>query len=923
MKALIAKIAESARRQLVLPPLSRPAEELARYRRFLKVECHRVKILHRGGGEGLLVCRLRSAVYDELLRHLWEAIEQTNPARGIPLRVALVAYGGYGRAEQCPHSDLDLMFLHDGSATPGSPAEKLLADRTSALLYPLWDLGLKVGHAVRTVSECIQVANSDMQAKTALLDTRLLCGDAALHEEMRERYDRECVRGSEDQYIAQRLADQTSRHTKHGNSPAMQEPNLKNGCGGLRDFQNVLWMAYFKHRARSLADLEKKEFIARAERRQLEAAYDFLLRTRNELHYTANRPVDALAANVKPPVATGLGYTDRSPIRRVEAFMRDLYTHTRNCYVITQTLEQRLALLPNPADGRRRAAVGGRKRTESPVFDGFRIADGQITIAAKNVFREEPNRLLRVFRHAQQRGLRLHPDLAQVVRQQMNLVDKSFLTDPRNHATFLEILNKAGNVAPSLRAMHDVGLLGKFVPEFGRLTNLVQHEFYHQYAVDEHTLNCIAQLDRVWDAPSRPHSSYTELLRDVEHPWVLYFALLLHDAGKADNSGRHEIVGGLLVEKAARRMKLDAANTRLIRQVVELHLAMVKASQRRDLEDPEVIAEFTKLVENETTLDLLTLHTFADSMGTSDTLWNGFKDSLLWQLYHKSHALLRGDTEMAKAAQKRLEILRESVRRLLPKDFDAEEIDAHFAGLPPRYFALHGAREIATDVGLIHQFMQLQIEEGDRALEPVIRWHLDTDRGYASVRICTWDRAGLFSKVAGALTAAGLNIFSAQIFTRTDGIVLDTFSVTAARTGTLPEASARQLFQRTILSVLVDGTDVGKAIAKASQNSPLWQAAGGERMPTKIRFDNRTLPKSTIIDVEAEDRVGLLHAFSVALAELGLDLILAKVVTEKGAAIDSFYVTEPRPGQPEPGKVEDPARQQQIIQRLKIAAGDV
>ena len=284
--------------------------------------------------------------------------------------------------------------------------------------------------------------------------------------------------------------------------------------------------------------------------------------------------------------------------------------------------------------------------------------------------------------------------------------------------------------------------------------------------------------------------------------------------------------------------------------------------------------------------------------------------------------MLRGDTEIAKAEQKRREILQEKVRRLLPKDFDPEEVEAHFTGLPPRYFALHSTREIATDIGLIHQFMQLQILEGDRALEPVIRWHLDTDRGYASVRICTWDRSGLFSKVAGALTAAGLNIFSAQIFTRDDGIVLDTFFVTAARTGTLPEVSARQVFQKTILSVLVDGADVGKAIARASQNSPLWQAAGGERMPTKIRFDNRTLPESTIIDVEAEDRVGLLHAFSVALAELGLDLILAKVVTEKGAAIDSFYVTERRPGQEDPGKVEDPARQQEIIHRLKIAAGD-
>ena len=700
----------------------------------------------------------------------------------------------------------------------------------------------------------------------------------------------------------------------------MQEPNLKSGCGGLRDFQNILWMAYFKHRTRTLTDLEKKEFIAPTERRQLEAAYDFLLRTRNELHYTAGRPVDVLTANVKPAVATGLGYAIRSPVPRVEAFMRDLYTHTRNCYVITRTLEQRLALLPNPATGRRRGGIKRRHPAQTPSFDGFRVLDNQLTFVTKNVFQEEPNRLLRAFLHAQQRGLKLHPDLAQLLRQQVSLVDRRFLADTGNHATFLEILNQAGNVAPSLFAMHEVGLLGKFVPEFGRLTNLVQHEFYHQYAVDEHTLNCITQLDRVWDVPTRPHSSYTELLRNVECPWVLYFALLLHDAGKADKTGKHEVVGGELVERAGKRLKLDPANTALIRRVVELHLEMVKTSQRRDLEDPEVIAGFSQLVKNEATLDLLTLHTFADSLGTSDSLWNGFKDSLLWQLYHKSSALLRGDTEIAKAERKQREILRENVRRLLPKDFDPEEIEAHFTVLPARYFALHTAREIATDIRLIHQFLQLQILENNRSLEPVIRWHIDMDRGYAVVRICTWDRAGLFSKVAGALTAAGLNIFSAQIFTRADGIVLDNFSITAARTGTVPEASARENFQRTILSVLVDGADVGKAIARTAQHGPLWQAAGGERMATRIRFDNRTPAKCSIIDVEAEDRVGLLHALSVALAELGLDLILAKVVTEKGAAIDSFYVREWRPGQKEPGKVEDPIRQQQIIARLQAAA---
>jgi len=897
MKSLIAKIEESARKQLVLPPLSKPAEELPRYKRFLKVETHRLQILHRGGAGGIEVCQARSTVLDVLIRHLWEEIQRVYPAQGKAPKIALVAFGGYGREELNPFSDIDLMFLHEAQLESGGPAFKVLGEWTSSLLYTLWDIGLKVGHAVRTVDDCVAVANGDMQAKTALIEARLITGDAALHGLLQKAVVRQCVRGHEDEYIQQRLADQAARRNRYGNSPAMQEPNVKNGVGGLRDFQNLLWMAFFKHGTRSLMDLQRSEFLGASERKQMEAAYDYLLRVRNELHYTAGRAVDTLTPALKPSVATGLGFTERSPRTRTEAFMREYYTHTRNLYITTRTLEQRLALVPSPTRaygkvrGTRVAAKGGGAKSEE--FDGFVLRDGQLHLADRSTLRQDRGRILRAFLEAQKRGIQIHPDLAQQLRQQVSMVDRPFIADVHHQATFLEILNQRGNVAPYVRAMHEVGLLGRFLPEFDKLTNLVQHEFYHQYAVDEHTLTCVAKLDQVWDAEKPPFSNYVELFHRVERPYVLYLALLLHDCGKAIPGGRHEIIGAELAKKASKRFRFDERTTKTLSLIIEHHLTMVQVSQRRDLDDPTVIQTFAGQMETQENLDLLSLHTFADSMGTSDTLWNGFKDSLLWQLHRKAAEALKGGTEFIRAEKRQRDILRTQVRGLLPRTFAEDELGAHFDGLPARYFLIHDAREIARDLTLVHQFIHLQLTEEERALEPAILWQEEKDRGCALVHFCTWDRTGLFAKLTGALAAAGLNILSAQIFTRTDGVVLDSFHVTDARTGAAPEAAVRDRLEKLIRDVLARGVDIGPAVARAAANArPLYQALAGECLVPSTRFDASGAPGPTIVDIEAEDRAGLLYALSSTFNELGLNVVLAKVVTEKGAAIDTFYVTE-------------------------------
>ncbi len=926
MQDLLKKIEAAAIARLSFSPEAAVPEKLARYKNFLKVEAHRLKLLHRAGAGGQRVCQGRAAILDALLQHLWTSAREKlsgETKKELPA-IALVAIGGFGRAELNPHSDIDFMFLHEGQVAAGKPLP-FLAKLIDGVLYPLWDIGLKIGYSVRDLNDCVKVANTDMQSKTSMIESRLIVGDKSLFEKFQKAVISKCVLGFEDKYIAMRLEDQASRRTKHGNSACMQEPNIKNGCGGLRDFQNLLWMAFFKYRTRSLTELQAREFVSAAERKQLEAAYDFLLRVRTELHYHTNRPQDVLGKNLQPAVALNLGYGERSPSRRIEEFMRDLYVHMRNIYLITRTLEQRMALHSPEQTGRiarLRRLLGGKKPRSMPEpVDGFLFVDDEIRAAGNRIFRDSPRRLMRVFLHAQQRHLRLHPDLAQLIRNQLSLVNREFLNDEHVRQTFLTILERRGEVSPVLRAMHEVNFLGKYIPEFGKLTCLVQHEFYHQYAADEHTLVCLEQLDRIWEAKEPPFKNYAPVFQSLERPGLLYLALLLHDVGKAakHEQGKHALASAVMSTRAARRLQLEPSAADTLKFLVENHLLMATLSQRRDLDDPAVIRQFARQVGTPEKLNLLTLLTFADSQGTSDKLWSGFKDSLLWQLHSRGLTMLTGGTEFRRASQKARDELRDAVRELASARISDEELAAHFSQLPDRYYEIYTPKQILDDVELAHRFMHRLVMENQRALAPVTAWIDERDRGYSLVKICTWDRAGLFGKIAGSLSAAGLNIMGAQIFTRADGIVLDTFFVNDGRTGNLAAREQREKFSSLLESVLTgEAVNLHKLIAQQPSLRPAYSAYLGERMDTKIRFDNTSSEDRTLIEIETEDRLGLLHAISQTFAEQRLDIFAARIVTERGAAMDNFYVREIDGAQ-----IKQPARQAAVELALRAAIGNL
>ncbi|MCP5516249.1 MAG: [protein-PII] uridylyltransferase [Verrucomicrobiales bacterium] len=912
MSKLVEQIRADATTRLPLPPNRHPNDEQARFQKFLKLETHRLKLAHRDGGQGREICEARAVMLDLVLQHLLQACERldryTRELQAGPY--AVVAIGGYGRAELNPHSDVDVMFLHTlPKARESSPLPFLeLMSRTMVM----FDLFPKVGYSVRNLDDCVRVANTDMKSKTSLIEARLIHGDAALFTKFGKVVRNKCVKGHENAYIEARIADQDERRARYGNSASLQEPNVKNGCGGLRDYQNLIWMAYFRRGCRSLAELREQELISESEHAQLSTAYDFLLRVRNELHYHHDRAVDVLARNAQPAVARNLGYTARSLARRVSTFMSDYYRHARHIHLITRTIEQRLAFLPQPKRlPTIKQFLHERRKNAMYVVDGFKFVRGEVHPAAPNVFEQDPTRLLRVFRHGQQRGCVLGPDAAQLVRNSRHLLRPEFRADPRVQDTFLEILRHRGNVAPALRAMHEVGVLGALLPAFGRLTGLVQHEFFHIYTADEHTLVCVEMLDQLQDSTDPTLRCYVDLFQEIERPELLYLALLLHDVGKGRRTADHAASGSRMAVAAARRLGLDAAAVDIIRFLVGHHLAMVHTGLKRDLDDPDEIEQFARLVENTERLKLLTLLTVADTRGTSTTLWNGFKNTMLSKLYTRTAGHLAGKSVAERADQNQRNRLARTVREQLDGRLDSEEIEAHFAGLPARYCVARSAREVIADLELMHEFMAAQLTPETAALEPVMAWHDLPDQGYTQLKVCTWDHQGAFSQIAGALTAAGLTILRAEVFTREEGVLIDTFLVLDGETGQLVRTEDRSRCERLLRELLVQR---GDPLARVRRGRKTREPAGTEAIPTQIWFDNDTVPDRTVIEVEAEDRLGLLYSISHELAAAGLDITVAKIATEKGAASDTFYVRRA-----DGGRLEAPEAQRELAAHLKRA----
>src|SRR5256886_7488774 len=768
------KVLAHAESRLAATGTRRPTEVLPLYKKFLKVEEHRLRLKHQAGVGGREICVRRAELVDILLRYVFDAAAATVRGNGeTKVPVALIALGGYGRGELNPFSDVDVMVLHHHGVAKISPH---LQEMANQVLYLLWDSGLKVGHSTRSIKEAITEANRDMRTKTAMLESRFLAGDSELAQEFRKQFRSKCVDGHEQEYVAMRMQDQVSRHKKYGDSVYLQEPNLKSGCGGLRDYQNLLWITYFKEGSLSTNQLVGKDWLSESDQRRIERAYDFLLRLRTDLHYATGRATDMLHMNLQEQIASRLGYSPRKGQLRSEALMRDCYHHTRNILRVTERITEQF--VSGHVTSKTRALFSFLPLTrahKTPVGDSFYVRNKQLYPARRDIFRSDPEQMMRAFELAQRRDLDLSPELEDLLSRSLRHVTRTYQYARGPRVIFTSILSQKGRVGRVLRMMHRADFLGRYIPEFGQLTCLVQHEFLHRYTADEHTLVCIDKLDALaaTDDPKLVH--YRKLFEQLTDPLVLYLALLLHDSGKA--VGRpHSEASALFAQRVAARLQLSSEQRKSLILLVDHHLTMSKMAQQRNLDDPTPVMEFAQIIKEQKNLDALMLLTLADGQGTSADTWSDWKESLVWQLFHESSRYLADRKSYYEQTRIARESLRASVAENLSPDY-AEEIESHFEYMPDHYFRATGVPELIEHAKLFRSFLERVSRVKEFRLAATVKWKIVPEHGHTVMTFCTWDRERLLAKIAGSFSVVPLNILSADVFPRGDNAALGVFRV--------------------------------------------------------------------------------------------------------------------------------------------------
>ena len=889
----------------------RPTEVLPLYKKFLKVEEHRLRLKHQAGGGGREICARRSELIDILLQYVFcaaAAAARENGGAEVPL--ALVALGGYGRGELNPFSDIDVMLLHRQRDEISPNLEEMV----NQVLYLLWDSGFKVGHATRSIKEAIAQANRDMRTKTAMLESRFLAGDRELAQEFRAQFRSKCVDGREREYVEMRMQDQLARHKKFGDSVYLQEPNLKNGCGGLRDYQNLLWINYFKEGSLSMNQLVGKDWLSESDQRRIERAYDFLLRLRTDLHYATGRATDILHINLQEQIAKRLHYFPRNGQLRSETLMRDYYGHARNILRVTERITEQF--VRGYVTSKTRALfsflplIGSDK---TPIGDSFFVQNKQLYPARRDLFRTEPEQMMRAFQLAQERRLDLSPELADLVSRSLGLVTRTYQYARGPREIFKAILSQKGRVGRILRMMHRVDFLGRYIPEFGQLTCLVQHEFLHRYTADEHTLVCIDKLDALAETNEPKLIAYRKIFEQLEDPLVLYLALLLHDSGKAVGARPHSEASALFAQRVAARLQLSSEQRKSLILLVDHHLTLSKTAQQRNVDDPATVTEFGRIVKHQRNLNKLMLLTLADGQGTSPEAWSDWKESLVWELFHETSRYLADQKSYYDQTKIERESLQSAVSESLSPDY-AEEIEAHFEFMPDHYFRATDVPEIVEHLKLFRSFLENVSHSGDSPLAAATKWKIVPEQGHSVVTFCTWERERLLAKIAGSFSVVPLNILSADVFPRGDNVVLSIFRVcdTNARPATDPRDL--QLVEETLRQALEDESfDFLPLIEKARRQSRRLGPA--IEFPTRIAIDNKTHPSYTLIEIQAPDRLGLLYDVLSSLDRENVLIPLSRINTQAGAAIDTLYVVDGA----NHAKISDSQRVRVIQQHLRTA----
>ena len=839
----------------------------------------------RGRLDGIETARLIAAVHDGTIQGLWKFASKhivvAEDSKALET-VSLCAVGGYGRGEMAPESDVDLLFL-TRSKTVSDYAKEL----TEYILYMLWDLGLKVGHATRTAEQCLALAKEDQTILTSLLDVRHLAGDESLSENLYRKFRKMISRGKGRAYISEKLAERDERHTREGNSRYVIEPNIKEGKGGLRDLHVLYWITSYLDKGGQIIDPQRGLdytklglFDENAAMRFRRAA-DFLWRTRHHLHWTAGRPTEQLSFDMQVRLAPKMGHAVPEAEVGVERFMREYFLNAREVGALTRIacakLEAENAIrLPKSLD---KFLPGSRRNLKN---EDFIIDHGRLNFANPMTIREKPAQILQLFETAGRRNIDIHPDAFREIDFRRNLIDRDFRLDPEHSDIFQKTLLGAKAPYATLKTMNEAGVLGRYLSEFGGIVSRTQFNMHHAYTVDEHTLRLVDHYDdlakgRLEDIIPIATKVASEFTKDQRLTMML--ACLLHDTGKG--KGDQCIEGAQLAHKACNRLGISQDITEDVAWLVRRHLDMSETAQRRDISDPETIEGFAKLMGSKRRLDLLLVLTVSDIRSVGPGIWNDWKATLLRRLYVAAQTYLEGREDLAptaKAASRKEQLL----ERLT--EGHAEFIAPITEALPDDYWLEFSMAKMVMHARFFETLLK---SNHDPRTDTATTTRVNPRRNVTELWVLTRNRTGLFRDLTLAITDSGASITGASLNTGEGGLVMNVFYLLGANGEAFSAHSPHKL---DLLRAAARKAALGETKDLVIPNRMKSRRAGAIPVRPKVRFPATQRSDTCIIEVQGRDRPGLLHALSSFLTEVGYDISSAHIEVVGATAVDVFYL---------------------------------
>lgn len=849
-----------------------PHEEIVvRTKEFLALKDKFLRRVHREEHLGSRLMDANTRLIDHLLRVLMNLAKISFYAKYTQLegRLAIIAQGGYGRGKMAPFSDIDVLFLYPYKV------DSYVESITERVLLILWDAGLQVGSAVRTVADCVRLAGADLTVRTAIMDTRFVAGDLALAGELQERIRKDVTSKNIQSFIRTKLAESAQRHERHGGSIFVMEPQLKEGMGGLRDYHTALWIAKAVYKINDLPELIPKGVMTEREFKGFERSIEFLWHVRNELHFLSGRGNDQIQFEYQDQIAKDFGYRTNGRQQPDERFMQHYYLHARNILDCSTSIVKRATALQGGA----LTPIISRFR-QRVIAPGFKIYEGELSLDKNDVFEKRPEALMEAFELAQKHDIDFSSSLRDRVRESLRRIDRRFRQSREVSDTFIRILNGGKDVFRILTLMNDTRVLGRFIPEFGHVVCKVQRDAFHVYTVDVHSLMAIQELIKL-DAGDLggKFNPLQGLLQSLESPHELYLALILHDVGKGHGKDHH-LRGKARAYDVCARMGLPEEATERIAFLVENHLLMVRYALRRDLNDFRLIADLARRCGDLENLTLIYLISFADLRAVAPDVWTEWKRGLLELLYARTRDMLeRGtlevdDTELALERQA-------ETKALLAGEVPDAEVERFFSQMVNRFFISLGPQRIARCI-------RIWCDLGDKPFTYDLKHQ--TKRGTSTFIVCAPDSKGLFSKIAGVMAANNANIISASIFTTLDGTAMDIYQVHDPLTwGPVLKKEKWDAICADLDSVLRGHEDVVAIVAR-KRPPPKYVERTVPRRPARVEIDNETSDFYTVIDIDGNDRVGLLYEITHAIQELDLGIYVSRISTRRGNVDDVFYV---------------------------------